>query len=55
MAKKTNSKLTVETLTHEEATRKNTPTAEYQSVMWKDDRFNLKNFDLRPKTTQFSA
>ena len=35
MAKKTDSKLTVETLTHEEATRKNIPTAEYQSVMRK--------------------
>jgi len=32
MAKKTK-KLTVETLTHDEATRKNIPTAEYQSVM----------------------
>ena len=38
MAKKTDSKLTVETLTHEEATRKNIPTAEYQSVMQKDDQ-----------------
>ena len=38
MAKKNNSKLTVETLTHEEATRKNIPTAEYQSVMQKDDQ-----------------
>ena len=31
--------LTVETLTHEEATRKNIPTAEYQSVVRKDDPF----------------
>ncbi len=38
MAKKKNSKLTVETLTHEEATRKNIPTAEYQSVMQKDEQ-----------------
>ena len=38
MAKKTDSKLTVETLTHEEATRKNIPTAEYQSVMRKDEQ-----------------
>jgi adenine-specific DNA-methyltransferase len=35
MAKKTK-KLTVETLTHDEATRKNIPTAEYQSVMQKN-------------------
>ena len=33
MAKKPN-KLTVETLRHEEATRKNIPTAEHQSVMY---------------------
>ncbi len=38
MAKKKNSKLTVETLNHEEATRKNIPTAEYQSVMQKDEQ-----------------
>jgi len=38
MAKKTKSKRSVETLTHEEATRKNIPTAEYQSVMQKDDQ-----------------
>ena len=37
MAKKTK-KLTVETLTHEEATRKNIPTAEYQSVMQKNEQ-----------------
>ena len=30
------SKKTVETLTHEEARRKNIPTAEYQSVMQKE-------------------
>ncbi len=34
MAKKPN-RLTVETLKHEKATRKNIPTAEYQSVMKK--------------------
>jgi adenine-specific DNA-methyltransferase len=33
--KKTNKKLAVETLTHDEATRKNIPTAEYQSVVAK--------------------
>jgi adenine-specific DNA-methyltransferase len=29
---------TVETLTHEEASRKNIPTAEYQSVMHEEDK-----------------
>lgn len=33
MAKKKTNKLTVETLKHEEASRKNIPTAEHQSVM----------------------
>ena len=42
MAKKTNSNLTVETLTHYDATRKNIPTAEYQSVMRKDDQAPVK-------------
>jgi adenine-specific DNA-methyltransferase len=37
MAKKSNEK-SVETLTHDEATRKNIPTAEYQSVMRKEDQ-----------------
>ena len=32
------SKLSVETLTHDEATRKNIPTAEYQSVMRQDEQ-----------------
>ena len=42
MAKKTKPKLTVDTLTHTEATRKNIPTAEYQSVMRKDDEAPVK-------------
>jgi adenine-specific DNA-methyltransferase len=42
VATKNNSKLTVETLTHEEATRKNIPIAEYQSVMQKDDQAPVK-------------
>jgi adenine-specific DNA-methyltransferase len=42
MAKKSNSNLTVETLTHYDATRKNIPTAEYQSVMRKDDQAPVK-------------
>ncbi len=37
MAKK-QTQLTVETLTHDEATRKNIPTAEYQSVMRRDEQ-----------------
>ncbi len=37
MAKKTK-KLTIETLTHDEATRKNIPTAEYQSVLQKAEQ-----------------
>jgi adenine-specific DNA-methyltransferase len=37
MAKNSNN-LTVETLKHDEATRKNIPTAEYQSVMAKDEQ-----------------
>jgi adenine-specific DNA-methyltransferase len=43
MAKKiTNSKKTVETLKHEEATLKNIPTAEYQSVMGKEEQTPLR-------------
>ena len=45
----------VESLTHEEATRKNIPTAEYQSVMQKDEQspvsvaFERRNRDLDPQ------
>ena len=38
MAKKQSNGITVETLTHDEATRTNIPTAEYQSVMQKDEQ-----------------
>ncbi|WP_371767002.1 site-specific DNA-methyltransferase [Massilia sp.] len=38
MATKTNTPLSVETLKHEDATRKNIPTAEYQSVMKKEQQ-----------------
>jgi len=54
MAKKTD-KLSVETLTHDEATRKNIPTAEYQSVMGKDEQnpirlaYERRNCDLDPQ------
>jgi adenine-specific DNA-methyltransferase len=54
MAKK-QSKKTVETLTHEEARRKNIPTAEYQSVMQKKEQspvrvaYERRNRDLDPQ------
>ena len=38
MATKPEKKKTVETLTHEEASRKNIPTAEFQSVMHKKEQ-----------------
>jgi adenine-specific DNA-methyltransferase len=38
MAKKNSNGITVETLTHDEATRKNIPTAEYQPVMQKEEQ-----------------
>jgi adenine-specific DNA-methyltransferase len=41
MAKKSN-KVTVETLKHEEATRKNIPTVEYQSVMQKEEQIPIR-------------
>ena len=55
MAKQTAPALTVETLVHDEATRKNIPTAEYQSVMQKDERspvrvaYERRNRDLDPQ------
>ena len=54
MAKMQNKK-TVETLTHDEATRKNIPTAEYQSVMQKNEQvpvrvaYERRNRDLDPQ------
>jgi len=54
MAKNSNN-LIIETLTHEEATRKNIPTAEYQSVMAKDEQspirlaYERRNRDLDPQ------
>ena len=48
-------KLSVETLKHDEATRKNIPTAEYQSVMQKDEQspmriaYERRNGDLDPQ------
>ncbi len=58
MAKKTlkpEKKKTVETLTHEEASRKNIPTAEFQSVMRKEEQspvrvaYERRNRDLDPQ------
>ncbi|WP_341326855.1 site-specific DNA-methyltransferase [Methylotuvimicrobium sp. KM2] len=49
------SQLTVETIIHDEATRKNIPTAEYQSVMAKDEQspirlaYERRNRDLDPQ------
>ena len=54
MAKK-HSRKTIGTLTHEEARRKNIPTAEYQSVMQKDEQnpirvaYERRNRDLAPQ------
>jgi adenine-specific DNA-methyltransferase len=54
MAKKTTKK-TVETLKHEKASRKNIPTAEFQSVMRKDEQspirvaYERRNRDLDPQ------
>ena len=48
-------KLSVEALKHDEATRKNIPTAEYQSVMKKDEQspirlaYERRNRDLDPQ------
>ncbi len=55
MAKAAKPRKTVETLTHDEATRKNIPTAEYQSVMAKEEQspirvaYERRNRDLDPQ------
>lgn len=59
MATKNNTPLSIETLKHEDATRKNIPTAEYQSVMKKDQQKPIpvrypreredRNHDLDPQ------
>jgi adenine-specific DNA-methyltransferase len=55
MAKKKTKKLTVETLKHEEASRKNIPTAEHQSVMYDKEKsavrvsYERRNRDLDPQ------
>ena len=53
--KKKNNSKTVETLTHDEATRKNIPTAEYPSVMREAKKdairvaYERRNRDLDPQ------
>ena len=47
MAKRKSTK-TVETLRHEDASRKNIPTAEYQAVMADDDRNPIKKPSENP-------
>jgi len=55
MAKKQATSKTVEALKHDEATRKNIPTAEYQSVMAKEQQspirvaYERRNRDLAPQ------
>ena len=55
MARKTGNTKTVEALKHEEATRKNIPTAEYQSVLQKAEQnpvrvaYERRNRDLDPQ------
>lgn len=55
MAKKQRNPLEVETIKHDEATRKNIPTAEHQSVMEKDEQspvrvaYQRRNRDLDPQ------
>ena len=55
MAKKQATSKTVEALKHDEATRKNIPTAEYQSVMQKNEQdpvrvaYERRNRDLDPQ------
>src|ERR1039457_7155893 len=55
MAKKQSTSKTIETLKHKEATRKNIPTAEYQSVLQKGEQspvrvaYDRRNRDLDPQ------
>src|ERR671925_1036898 len=55
MARRPQNPRTVETLTHEKARRKNIPTAEYQSVMQKEEEspvrvaYERRNRDLDPQ------
>ena len=53
MAKQTSAKSrkTVETLTHNEAKRKNIPTAEYQSVLQKEGKGKPKTMSIRATPT----
>src|SRR5689334_23217253 len=55
MGKKATAKKTVETLKHKEASRKNIPTAEFQSVMKEEEKspirvaYERRNRDLDPQ------
>ena len=55
MARKPKPKKTIATLAHEEATRRNIPAAEYQSIMQKDEQspiriaYERRNRDLDPQ------
>ena len=55
MARKAKQKKTIETLKHNEASRKNIPTAEYQAVMRKEEQspiqvaYERRNRDLDPQ------
>ena len=55
MAKKSTTKKTVETLKHDADTRKNIPTAEFQSVVKQDDQnpvrvaYERRNRDFDPQ------
>ncbi|RJX34316.1 MAG: hypothetical protein C4531_04135 [Desulfurivibrio sp.] len=55
MTQKTTEKLTVDSITHDEATRKNIPTAEHQSIMHEADKssvrvtYERRKRDLDPK------
>lgn len=55
MAQKPTNKLTVEAIKHDDAKRKNIPSAEYQSVMAKDEQnpirlsYERRNRDLDPQ------
>jgi len=55
MAKKKATPKSIKSLTHNEASRKNIPTAEYQSVMRKDEQdpirvaYERRNRDLDPQ------
>lgn len=50
MARKPKASKQVETLTHEDATRPNIPTAEYQSVMKRDEQDPVRRTAAGPRS-----